>query len=408
MRFAARLGLAASAACRLVSGLDSLQEVACLACGNDAGPHGGDRESSSDSTADVIPGADSSFLDSAVVTDARDSSLDESGDVSLDASFDASPDDSNGASPDSADGAMACSADTQNDPGNCGQCGNACSSNQICGGGACGYRIGGTITGLSPGDSIDLRANGGNATTVSTNGTFTLSAVVPANALYTVAVALSSGAPIPETCHVHNAAGIAAMPVSNVNVICMPSDVLYLFTFSGNTKDSSGNGNDGVVTGNAKPTSDRFGIANEAYNFDGTTGLISAPGGLLPLHAASRTLTFWVELLTPPDMFGIVSWGGGNCNAHMFGIGVKNNQDPVVWEGCNDYETNQPAVPFVGCPYVVHALREWSELGLSVAPTSGYAGRTPDDGLQSRQRTFPARQPGLRSRLWSRAEPFGD
>ncbi len=121
--------------------------------------------------------------------------------------------------------------------------------------------------------------------------------------------------------------------------------MLYLFTFSGNTKDSSGNGNDGVVTGNAKPTSDRFGIANEAYNFDGTTGLISAPGGLLPLHAASRTLTFWVELLTPPDMFGIVSWGGGNCNAHMFGIGVKNNQDPVVWEGCNDYETNQPAVP---------------------------------------------------------------
>jgi hypothetical protein len=362
MRFAATLGLVASAACSLVTGLDSLQEVACLACGNDAGAHGGGREGASDSTADVRPEADSSFLDSVFLdrgTDAQDSSLDDSGNVSLDASFDASPD----ALTDSADGAMACDADAQNDPANCGQCGNACSSNQICAGGMCGYRVGGTITGLSPGDSIDLRANGGNATTVSANGTFTLSAGVPANTIYAVTAALSSGSPIPETCHVHNAAGIATMPVSNVNVVCIPSDLLYYFTFSGNTKDSSGNGNDGVVTGNAKPTSDRFGAANEAYNFDGTTGTISAPGGLVPLHGASRTLTFWVELLTPSDMDGIVSWGGGNCNAHVFGIGIKNGANPMVWEGCNDYETNQPTVP----------VNVWTFLAVvfsSAAPTS--------------------------------------
>ncbi len=97
------------------------------------------------------------------------------------------------------------------------------------------------------------------------------------------------------------------MPVSNIDVICIPSDVLYLFRFSGNAKDSSGNGNYGVVTGNAKPTSDRFGTANEAFSFDGTTASISAPGSLLPIHAASRTLSFWVELLAPLTHSGFVN-----------------------------------------------------------------------------------------------------
>jgi hypothetical protein len=128
-------------------------------------------------------------------------------------------------------------------------------------------------------------------------------------------------------------------------VICIPGDTLYYFPFTGNANDASGNRNNGVVNGNAKPTTDRFGNANAAFNFDGTNGYVVAPGGLLPLNAANRTLTFWIEPLVLTDMDGIVQWGNSNCTALMFGLGVKNNQFPSVWEGCNDYEDLQISVP---------------------------------------------------------------
>jgi hypothetical protein len=130
-------------------------------------------------------------------------------------------------------------------------------------------------------------------------------------------------------------------------VICIPGDTLYYFPFTGNANDASGNGNNGVITGNAKPTTDRFGNANAAFSFDGTTGYVVAPGGRLPLNAASRTLTFWIELAVPTDMDGIVHWGMSNCNAFMFGLSVRNGQWPAEWEGCNDYEPYMqlPAVP---------------------------------------------------------------
>ena len=51
-------------------------------------------------------------------------------------------------------------------------------------------------------------------------------------------------------------------------------NMVGFWKFNGNAKDSSGNGNDGTVTG-AMLTTDRFGNANNAYNFDGTNDNIS-------------------------------------------------------------------------------------------------------------------------------------
>jgi hypothetical protein len=322
------------------------------------GPGGPDAEASN-GAADVGPETDSRALDSGFFDQEMDRH-DTWRDASIDAVEDAPPDASLD-SPDSAEGAPGCIG-TQNDRANCGRCGNVCSPNEICGGGICGFPVGGTITGLSPGDSIDLRANGGAATTMSSNGPFTLTAVLPANMPYTIAAAISIGSPIPETCSVQNGAGVATTPVSNVNVICIPSDLLYYFPFSGNAKDASGNGNDGVITGNAKPTSDRFGNANAAFNFDGATAIISAPGGLLPLQGASRTMSMWIEPLTAPNMAAIVYWGT-NCTANGFGLGVRNLQWPTVWQGCNDYTNMQSLVP----------TNVWSFLAVvfsSGAPTS--------------------------------------
>jgi hypothetical protein len=44
--------------------------------------------------------------------------------------------------------------------------------------------------------------------------------------------------------------------------------------FNGNANDESGNGNNGTVNG-ATLTTDRFGVANRAYSFDGVDDFIS-------------------------------------------------------------------------------------------------------------------------------------
>lgn len=78
------------------------------------------------------------------------------------------------------------------------------------------YNIGGTTTGLSPGDSITLLLNGANALTVNANGNFTFP--TPVASTYAVTVGAQ---PAGKTCTVSNGsgAGITAS-VSNIAVSC--------------------------------------------------------------------------------------------------------------------------------------------------------------------------------------------
>ena len=63
--------------------------------------------------------------------------------------------------------------------------------------------------------------------------------------------------------------------------------------FNGNANDESGNGNNGTVNG-ATLTSDRNGVANKAYSFDGTSNYIKCinPG---PAGNPSITIGFWIK-----------------------------------------------------------------------------------------------------------------
>jgi len=60
------------------------------------------------------------------------------------------------------------------------------------------------------------------------------------------------------------------------------------YPFSGNANDASGNGYNGVLQGNVQLTTDRFGNANSAYQFDGNNdGIIVTDNGQLSSPAFS-------------------------------------------------------------------------------------------------------------------------
>ena len=63
--------------------------------------------------------------------------------------------------------------------------------------------------------------------------------------------------------------------------------------FNGNANDESGNGNNGTVNV-ATLTSDRFGVVNKAYSFDGLSNEILIPNQLLNL-GVDFTISCWMS-----------------------------------------------------------------------------------------------------------------
>ncbi|MFM7726533.1 MAG: hypothetical protein ACKO7B_07520, partial [Flavobacteriales bacterium] len=83
----------------------------------------------------------------------------------------------------------------------------------------------------------------------------------------------------------------------------VPTDGLVgWWPFNGNANDESGNGNDGVVNG-AVLASDRNGVVNAAYSFDGINDFILCNNFNLIQGNVSRTFSFWIK-------YSIVETGG--------------------------------------------------------------------------------------------------
>jgi hypothetical protein len=104
---------------------------------------------------------------------------------------------------------------------------------------------------------------------------------------------------------------VSATPQSIVTI----GPVAY-YPFNGNANDESGNGNNGTNNG-ATLTTDRFGNAGKAYNFDGSSSYISIQNSSSLQITGDITVCAWVKTSTTQSSKGIVEkYYSGNNNDH--------------------------------------------------------------------------------------------
>ena len=96
------------------------------------------------------------------------------------------------------------------------------------------YTIGGTVTGLTAGQTVALQNNGGDTLSVSANGAFTFTSAQQSNTAYGVSV--SSEPTARTTCTVSNGSGtVTAANVGNVGVSCATQHSTYVTNNGNNT-----------------------------------------------------------------------------------------------------------------------------------------------------------------------------
>ena len=101
--------------------------------------------------------------------------------------------------------------------------------------------------------------------------------------------------------------------------------------FTGNANDVSGNGNNGTVTG-ATLTTDRFGNANSAYSFNGSTNYIAVPHNAA-FNMQQATWNVWVKISAASTGLGTYIFGKrDNAQHHVtFNEYQGNGNGSIGW-----------------------------------------------------------------------------
>ena len=111
----------------------------------------------------------------------------------------------------------------------------------------------------------------------------------------------------------------------------LQNGLVAYYPFCGNANDISGNGNNGIVNG-AALTSDRFGIQNKAYNFNGSSNYISIPNVAIQ-GGNNRSISFWIKT-TSGTM--ILSTGtNSDVNGGDFNLRLENSFRFIGFMGGN-------------------------------------------------------------------------
>jgi len=101
------------------------------------------------------------------------------------------------------------------------------------------FTVGGTVSGLSSGDSLVVQENGGGNTTIAANGSFTLPAALSSGDAYAITVLTP---PSGKHCFVENRSGSISSNVTNVNISCGSSQLTLLAGATGGPGNADGPG----------------------------------------------------------------------------------------------------------------------------------------------------------------------
>jgi 6-phosphogluconolactonase (cycloisomerase 2 family) len=171
-----------------------------------------------------------------------------------------------------------------------------------CGGGGGGtpptYSIGGTVSGIDPGQSVILRDNGGDDLTVSANGAFTFVTRIASGGAYAVAVTAPEG----KTCAVTGGSGTVSATVTNVTVACV-SNATFLI---GGTVSGLGVGQSVILQNNG-----------------GDDLTVSANGAFTFVTKVSSGGSYLVKVGTQPQgKYCAVAGGSGTASADVSSVAV--------------------------------------------------------------------------------------
>ena len=143
------------------------------------------------------------------------------------------------------------------------------------------------------------------------------------------------------------------------------------YTFNGNANDASGNGNNGVVY-NSSLTTDRFGNASSAYNFNGSNSYIDIPQSTSLDLTANFTLSAWIyQRAVQPNGYRIID----KCPA-----GIADGWSFDTWDGVTGRKLRLQAVApnnYNVEGSTVYSLMQWHHV---VATVSGTVGKVYLDG----------------------------
>ncbi len=107
--------------------------------------------------------------------------------------------------------------------------------------------------------------------------------------------------------------------VQNLYNSAKEMNLVAYYPFDGNANDQSGNAiNPTYIGSGVTLTTDRFGNANKAYNFNGIAGsYMRMPADLLP--KVNRTISLWFNVPEVSNKPGLLGYGGnGSCGTTLF------------------------------------------------------------------------------------------
>lgn len=169
------------------------------------------------------------------------------------------------------------------------------------------YTVGGNVSGLNGGETVQVQLNGGETRNVSADGSFTFSATIGHGGAYNVTI---SNQPNSQTCGISNASGTATNSISNIAVDCSAN----VYTIGGSASGLSG----GETVQLQLNSAEFLAVANGPFTFATTLTVGTAYNVAVTTQPASNTCSISNASGT---LAGTVNNVSITCSTNLYTIG---------------------------------------------------------------------------------------